>query len=189
VNDASIVKEYIDNLVYGKAVKAQINYKEIPKEYLIILASYIASQSPTENLSKKVSYLKGALNNLRISINQGENKIERLTTYARIALDAGERTLAVNILHRLLDLYSKDINFEIREPFLPASKRYDNINPDNTLNEWLISSILETFIEKHAFSSYFTRRITLPYLEQLETLGFISDSMRRRLDLIKCCST
>ncbi len=118
---------------------------------------------------------------------KGEQRIERLVTFSRIAIDAGERTLAVNILSNLINKYSSIMNFEVNELFLPASKQFDYIDSSGKLNEWLLSSVYEQSIIKHAFSCYYTKQATLPVFEKLNALGFISEDMQNRHRLVKTC--
>jgi len=63
--------------------------------------------------------------------------------------------------------------------------RYEQIDTKNQVSNWLWSSIYEQYIVKHAFSSYFTRQATLPFYEQLSHLGFMSEEMGRRCQLVK----
>ncbi len=156
-------------------------------DYLFILNLYIMSLSDILTISDRMSYLMSALSCLRSMVDKGEFRVERLVTFSRIAFDAGERTLGVKILSELYNKYSSDINYELSEPFLPASSRYDNITPDKSINDWLFSSILEQLIEKHAFSSYFTKASTLPLFKQLNDLGYIDEKMEGRYMLAKSC--
>ena len=49
------------------------------------------------------------------------------------------------------------------------------------------SEILEQFIIKHAYSTYFTKRKTLPLFELLNSLGFMGNDMGQREEIIKKC--
>jgi len=69
-------------------------------------------------------------------------------------------------------------------PFLPASMRYDRLDPKDRFNRWLVSSVIEQWIIHHAYSSYFTAHKALPALKRLGTLGFIDHKMKRRLALV-----
>ena len=135
----------------------------------------------------RVGYLMKSLSGLRSMMANGEQRIERLVTFARIAFDAGEREIGVKILSELINRYSANIIYELSEPLLPASQRYAAVIPDKGINEWLFSSILEQYIVKHAFSSYFTRDTTLPLFEQLNSLGYMDKNMQRRHKLISYC--
>lgn len=189
VENDSCAHEYIDSLVFGESLK---NYTstandDYSSDYLEILNLYVMSQSKTASSSCRVGCLIGALNKLRGMMAKGENHIERLATFSRIAFDAGERALGVQILSGLINKYYKNIDFKIHELFLPASQLYDGISPNTRVNEWLFSSILEQCIKKHAYSTYFTQKATVPLFERLNDLGFISEDMRSRYQLVKDC--
>lgn len=142
------------------------------------------SHSQAETSSNRVGFLMKSLNDLRNMINKSEQRIERLVTFSRIAFDAGERTLGIKILSDLINKYSTNIDYELSEPFLPASQRYDGIMCDKGINEWLFSSILEQYIVKHGFSSYFTKDAKLPLFDQLINLGYMDENMQKRYKLI-----
>jgi hypothetical protein len=185
----SLAQEYVSKLVYADSLK---NYifpikGDGSDDYLGALNSYIMSLSKASSSSDRVGYLMSSLKSMRSMVEKGEERIERLVTFSRIAIDAGERLYGNKILYNLVDKYSKNINYKINELFLPASQRYDSISPGANINEWLFSSILEQYIEKHAFSLYFTRKTTLPLFDRLNDLGFISEDMRRRHQLVKDC--
>ena len=130
-----------------------------------------------------------ALEKIRKKIESGEQRIERLSTFARIAIDAGERALGVNILQQLINRYPETLSFEINDPFLPAAKAFDDIHPKGKLNEWLFSSIIEQFVLKSAFSTIFNWQKIMPLIERLRDLGFISNDLRARQDLLQRITT
>lgn len=184
--NSKIVEEYFSQLPFRKSLGSYIfDNLRISKDYLKILTNYINALSESTSATKKVECLMTALNCLRNIFENGEQRIERLATFARIAFDAGERSLGVNILSFLINKHNKKLDFEINEPFLPVSSKYDYIQPNNNIKEWLFSSILEQYIIKHAFSSYFSGRKSLPLFEMLRNLGFIDDDMQRREKMIK----
>lgn len=181
------VIEHFTKLPFGKSFnKLTFDNGKTSKDYLEILTSYILALSETTNTIEKVGYLMTALNCLRNMLKDGEQSIERLATFARIAFDAGERSLGVDILYYLINRYGENVDFEITEPFVPASSKYDTI-PHNNVKEWLFSSILEQYIIKEAFSSYFSRSESLPLLKTLGNLGFMDEDMQRREEMIKSC--
>lgn len=157
------------------------------QEYLKILATYINAHSKSTNITERVGCLMTALNLIGNMLINGEQRIERLVTFARIAFDAGERTLVVNILSSLVNRYGNKLDFEITEPVFPASSKYDSIPPDNNIKKWLFSSIIEQLIITHAYSAYFTQRASLPLFKQLNRLGFMDKDMQRREELIRSC--
>lgn len=184
--NTKVTEDYLSQLPFAKHFKNKIvDNSEASKNYLEILEAYLLAHSASITITEKVGYLMTALSHLRISIKNGEKSTTRLATFARIAFDAGERVLGKNILSFLINRHNDNLNFEITEPFLPASSKYDSINPDNNIKEWLLSSIIEQYIIMHAFSTYFTLRKTLPLLEKLSDLGFFDENMKMRKELIE----
>ena len=182
-------KQYIEKLAHGALLRNMSNISQCSGhgDYLSILNSYIMSLSEAEGSSDRVGYLMNSLSSLRQLIAKGEQRVERLVTFARIAFDAGECALGLKILSDLINKYSANINYELSELFLPASQRYDSVYPDKGIRSWLFSSILEQCIEKHAYSTYFSRSATLPLFEQLYNLGYMDENMQRRFRLVKSC--
>lgn len=183
----SQAKKYCEGLAHGAFISSMENVNQDSDQdaYMSILNKYIMSIDNTESRSSRVSCLMESLDGLKDMIAKGEHRIERLVTFSRIAFDAGERSLGVEILSNLINKYGSNINFELNEVFLPASKRYDSVIPDKGINAWLFSSILEKCIEMHAFSSYFTKGATLPLFERLNSLGYMDINMERRYKLVK----
>lgn len=187
-DNIQIVAEYFIRFQFGKSIEQHIlDHGNTSKEYLDILIKYILAHSGATSATENVGYLMAALKGLRAMIESGEHRIERLATFARIAFDAGERSLGVQILSDLINRDGGKLEFEIAEPFLPVSSRYDLIDPMDNIKEWLFSSILEQYIIKHAFSSYFTGRKSLPQLEMLSNLGFMDEDMRKRKEMVQRC--
>ncbi|MCK5682168.1 FkbM family methyltransferase, partial [bacterium] len=183
--NSNIVKEYLLQLPSGKSLN-NLHFKtSTSKDYLKVLTSYVLARSESTNATEKVGYLMTAIKCLRKMLKNGEHRIEHLATFARIAFDSGERFLGVKILSVLIDKYINNLNFEVTEPVLPASSKYDSICPNDNIKEWLFSSILEQYILKHAFSSYFTRRTSLPLFGKLRKLGYMDDDMKKREEMIK----
>jgi len=157
-------------------------------EYLEILKMYMLSKSQDIESCTRLSCLMTSLEKLRNLIDSGENKIEKLATLSRMAFDAGQRDWGMRILANLINRYHAKMDFEVHEPLAPPCARYDTLVPNrDNIKAWLFSSILEQYINKHAFSTYFTRLATLPLIERLEHLGFAGEGMRRRKDLMVQC--
>ncbi len=154
-------------------------------DYQVILNAYLMSFSAYMNSSEKVGCLMQALNAAVRSVNHGESSVARLVTFARIAMDAGERSIGVKILGDLIDRYQEKLDFEINELLLPAAARYDGVDPGAKVKEWLMSSIIEQYIVKHAYSAYFTGARLLPLFERLSQLGFMSEEMQKRHEFVK----
>jgi len=109
----------------------------------------------------------------------------RLATLARVARDFGERSLAVETLNELTNHISKTSQINPREPFLLPSRRLESVSPGAGLADWIFTSILESLESFSAFSSFYTRTSAVKRLQMIQSLGFASPEMTRRLDLIK----
>ena len=185
VDNVSLAEQFIGDLKCGSSLKKHLPpASDSSDDYMAILNGYIMSLSNSESNVDRVSYLMSALAGARRMIAKGEGRIERLVPFARIAIDAGERALGVEVLGGLINRYNATINFEVDELLLPACKRFDDVDPKVDINKWLYSSILETYIKQHAFSCYFTEKTTLPFFAGLDSLGFISEEMRNRFTLV-----
>ena len=188
--DTSVVARHVDNLPYSAALKKCVpppSKIEGHDTYLEIIASYLMSLSESIPTPNRVSHLIMALTKMHDMVSTGTQSATRLATFSRIAFYAVQRGLGVNILTRLLEQHYAKPVFKIDEVFLPASPIYDHIDTGANINAWLLSSILEQFIVKHAFSVYFTNRKTLSLHEKLRTLGFATSEMTRRYELLKRC--
>ena len=108
----------------------------------------------------------------------------RLASLARVARDFGERSLAVEALNELTNHISKTSEINPREPFLLPSRRLESVPPGAGLADWIFTSILESLESFSAFSSFYTRTSAVKRLQMIQSLGFASPEMTRRLDLI-----
>jgi FkbM family methyltransferase len=179
--------EYFDGCAFAESLGAFSNPSKTgdSDSYPEILNSYLASLSDRVGGSDRVGYLMSSLSGAVRAVDQGERSVTRLVTFARIAIDAGERSLGVKILGSLIAMYQEKLDFEIDERFLPAAARYDGVHPGGKIKEWLMSSVIEQYIVKHAFSAYFTGQASLPLFEKLHKLGFMNEEMQKRHEFVK----
>jgi protein O-GlcNAc transferase len=137
----------------------------------------------TSKTSERYKFLKMAFD-LIYSACQTDCKFLRLSTLARIALDLGQREIAVNALNVLIENIENTKILDINEPFLLPSDDFDEIqSPENPLN-LILSSILITLEKNQYFSSYYSGPKTLDRLKAIMDLGFADDEIIRRIDLI-----
>ena len=181
-----VITEKQQTLPFWKILEGKNIFEQgTPKPYLEILALYFMATSKSKSASEKYNSMQTAIKRIQELLEQGEEKIERLATLSRIAIEAGERVMGVRILGNLINEYHDNLNFEINEPFLPAMAKYENINPGENITAWFFSSILEQYIVMHAYSTYFSQRQTLPLFSILEQLGFLDEDMLNRKNLIQ----
>jgi len=185
--DSTLAQDTISQLAYASALDNVMHASTSPTQdiYQAIFNAYLLSQSADENMTIRAAYLKFALTRMQDLLAKGEASIARLITFSRIAFDAGERSLGISILVHLMNIYREQNEPVIDDLLLPAVKRYEQIDPESRLHDWLTSSIAEQYILKHAFSTYFTGAKTLPLFEELARWGFMDESMSRRHQLLK----
>ena len=149
-----------------------------------VLALYACSHDRSQPASVRLSALGRALRLLADACT-AQTSPAGLSTVARLAHDHGSRSLAVQSLQRLLSAIDQDAGLQLRRPFLPPCERFDGIPPEGRAREWLLAAALEAFETQSSFSSYYTGPAARPRLELLERLGWASDEMTRRLELIR----
>jgi hypothetical protein len=109
----------------------------------------------------------------------------RLASLARVACDYGARSVAAGALGQLSEMLAKNGPFDPGEPFLAPGKRFDRIAPRADLKDWFRASVLEEFERISSFSSFFTGEGSLERLETIASLGYGSEEMSRRLQLVR----
>jgi len=187
--DHGVIDKYLGSLPCAEGIDQQqeISEKKNVNEYLDILSAYIMALQQSTSSHIRIACLMLAKEKMRAMLASGEQDSARLTTFSRIAFDAGERQLGVRILGNLIKKHASDINFNLDEMFLPASRKYDDIVPGSRINAWLMSSIIEQYIIKSAYSTFFTRQRMAPLFVGLQRLGYMNEDMQRRYRLMATC--
>jgi FkbM family methyltransferase len=113
---------------------------------------------------------------------QEKPSIARLSTLARIAVEAGERQLAIDTLWRVL--FESETK-PPEEPFLPPAQRYEAIFPGNFAREWFVAANIEAWEESRCFSGCFVPADAqrLDMLDWVQGTPFASARMERRRQL------
>lgn len=157
--------------------------------YMEVLGAWAEAECDKSNSRRRVSMLMSAMTRIRSMLDEGEQRPDRLMTFSRIALSAGERRLGVGILATLANQCTNrsftQIAEELKEPFLPASPRFDGIDPEDKLGQWYCSALLEALVENQAYSAYFAAQGILPHLLKLERLDFFTEHMKTRLATLR----
>ena len=144
------------------------------------LAAYAAWRAVENPLPTRCAALLEALHRVRESSLREANSA-RLSTLARIALEAGERVVCVEALGALVGNMQRG-SIQLVEPFWPASPRFDTITPDGRAGEWFLTSVVEQHERSSGFSSLFSGGS--PGLEWLCQQPLASMEMQRRQVLI-----
>jgi FkbM family methyltransferase len=124
-----------------------------------------------------------ACEEISLALDKNMN-ISRLLTQVRIQSELGKRGDSVHTVDIILKLIESEKTIILSEPFVPVTKRFDNITP-NEMNKWLLASILEYRQKAQAFSSFYSGKFSLDQLEIMKGLGYQSPEMERRRQLIR----
>jgi hypothetical protein len=111
--------------------------------------------------------------------------LARFASLARVARDYGARSIAAGALSQLSESLAKNAIPDPSEPFLAPGKRFDRIAPRADIKGWFRASVLEEFERVSSFSSFFTGERALERLETIASLGYGSEEMSRRLQLVR----
>jgi FkbM family methyltransferase len=115
------------------------------------------------------------------SLCQRAANFTRLSTFARVAWELGERVACVNALAALInELEQRPV--EISEPFWPACPKFDSVAVDGDAAGWFLTSAVEQYERARTFSSYF--RGASAAMEWLCRQPLASIEMQRRRVLL-----
>ena len=108
----------------------------------------------------------------------------RLATLARVALEAGDRQLAIDVLWHLLQSQQSG-GGPVDEPFFPPASRYDMIDPKDRVSDWFTAATIEAFEQARFYSGFFipAESRQLGMLDWLQSTPFASAPMERRRQL------
>jgi FkbM family methyltransferase len=151
--------------------------------YLSLLTMYFLSKEQHRTLTSRLKLLHRCYNEM-LDLASIEPNPSRLSSLARIAQEFGMFRSARNIIAYIRkELDSVEGN--LREPFLPASNRFDRISSaDNPLN-WFKASILEQDIKLEANSSIFGGKDHPKKLDSLRNYHYYGAEIERRWQLVQ----
>ncbi|MDZ4852121.1 MAG: FkbM family methyltransferase [Pirellulaceae bacterium] len=148
------------------------------------LAMYAISQCTTASSPIRLIALRRS-KHLLIEMCQENSAYQRHSSLARVAWASGDRLLALNSLSVVIRKIEEAQKADLREPFLVPDAHYENIAPNGDYANWILSAAVEAYERARALSSFYTGRESLKRLETIIDLGFCSNEMRRRCDLIR----
>jgi FkbM family methyltransferase len=148
------------------------------------LALYWRSQDEALPPARRFAALQLSLELLKAAAEQPSGFL-RHASLARVAADFGSRALAFATLVRLSDDLFQRRNVGPAEPFLAPSARFDHIVPGDALGNWVLAAALEARERLGSHSSYFAGPSGWQQLQTIQSLGFASDEMGRRLALVQ----
>ncbi|HET8730875.1 MAG TPA: FkbM family methyltransferase [Moraxellaceae bacterium] len=150
----------------------------------IILAQHAIAHDATLPPIVRFAALKSALDKARTLIST-EAGFLRLSTFARLALEFGARSQALQALKFLADTITQQGSLNPAEPFLTPDPAFERISPGANLGNWVLAAVVTEIERKSAFSSFFTGPDAKPRLETLEGLQFAIPEIQRRLALVR----
>lgn len=153
-------------------------------ELLEALAFYAVSQDSTLSSRQRFHALETGFNLLK-NLCERDASYLRLASLARIAQEYGARSLAVSALGHLCNHIFEQKQADPREPFLAPGKRFDFIFPHQAFGDWILAAALEEYERLSSFSSFYTGLSSQQRLEIIRDIGFGSEEMGRRLDLLQ----
>ncbi|WP_017327796.1 FkbM family methyltransferase [Synechococcus sp. PCC 7336] len=179
----------IAELAYAKPFLSQwqhfsTNSNSDRQVYLEGLNGYLLARSEQIGPGEKLAALQHAFACLQQAV-LAKATFARCCSLARVAMDLGQRQIAVQILQSLVRTLGSGKSIAIGEPFLPVHPQYDTQRFGDNLQDWLFVSIFETYENSRAFSSYFSVRETVSLLSQVVRKSFHSSQSERRLQLAR----
>jgi FkbM family methyltransferase len=156
------------------------NDAPVDRDYRNSLAAYATWRATGRPVTTRCAALAFALRGLRAACTRAPTAGRR-STLVRVAWEWGARGESVAMLQRLLPtLHSSQIR--LREPFWPASARFDGITPGRQPANWFIGAVAEQFERTFGFSSKFVG--ASPVLAWLCRQPFAPAEMERRRILL-----
>lgn len=143
------------------------------------LAAWSLWAQPESSLIGRYPALHNAYNHLA-EILPGAPTLARLATMMRIASEAGQRSVVVDVATALFGQATQSSG-RLDEPFLPPHPRFDAIPPSGDTMQWLLAAAGEQYEQSRAFSSVYTP--TWPGVRAVCNSGYAPTEMFRRLAL------
>jgi hypothetical protein len=159
---------------------SRLSAPPLRSDYRDALAGYATWASPDVPSSVRYAALRFS-SNLLNDLCHSQPQLGRLSTFARASWALGERRLAIAALQKLLEIEEQTPC--ITEPFWPASRRFDSLNPGDDVPTWFLVSTAEQLERISGYSSVFPgSRVNL---EWLRGQRLVSTEIERRYVLKK----
>jgi FkbM family methyltransferase len=178
VPHASAVDAALDDLrSQSFAASFKQNFASVPwnADYRNALAAFSVWRDRSAAPARRCGALEFAEKALT-QVCAREPTVARLSTFARIAWEAGHRGASNQALARLLQMITTGAP-PPNEPFWPASPRYDQVSPGSEPALWVLAAIIEL---SERTSSYSTAFGPSPRPEWLCRSPFVTAEMERR---------
>lgn len=152
-------------------------------DYLAVLNACAAALSPELPANVRTRHLVAAVPLIEAVTGNPAARVEQLATCARIAFDAGQRRLGVNILARMIKMLDEDGDREILMPCFPPTAAFDSIRPKEGLSKWLHAATLDAYVHRSTHSGYFSQGRQIPIFQELAQLGYLTPDSQRRMEV------
>jgi len=173
-------------LPYGQVLSplwARSHGEEGSDQTALALALHHVAHDPDQHSALRLAALKASLQALKAIVGAQPHLLHE-ASLARVARELGERRLATKALGDLWDRIQQTRQINPSLPFLTPVPETEAISPENTVELWIVCSLLEGLERGLAFSSFFTGQESLERLAAIHQFGFGSPQMRRRFDLM-----
>jgi len=148
------------------------------------MACYALSRDTLFSATERFDALEASFSQLDILCRRQPSFL-RLASLARVAQDYGARAIATDALNQLMDAIIQQNQIDPSEPFLAPCERFDSIPPGEAIGNWVLAAVMEQFERLGYFSSFYSGDSGLQRLNTIHALGFVSDEMERRLNLLQ----
>lgn len=164
--------------VYGAALPTTLS--QAPTSYTQALDAYALWRDETASCKVRASALRGALARACVAAQESQSSAV-LSSAARIADEAGARSLALQLLEALLSRLQRGGAPE--HPCWPAYPRYDHVAVTSDTRTWLLAAAVEAYVTRVHFSGYYSKALCAPLLDWLQNTPYASPAMERRRQL------
>jgi hypothetical protein len=148
--------------------------------YAMALDYYALAQSQEVSIDVRYGALLAAFR-LLAPLSPDDANLSRQLSYVRVAIELGERRIAVKKLLNLVAVFEQNTGAIGDEPFLSPSREFDHIPPQGRIADWTFAATLDSFEKLRTFSSYFSHpQLTLNIINNLKALGFCTAQMEVR---------
>jgi hypothetical protein len=153
-------------------------------EYYDGMNQYALSRSESAPLEQRYGSLVAADSKVLEAYRQAAT-LPRALSLVRIKHELGYQSDAATILKSMVDRIDAMSVTDFQEPFIPASLRYETIDPAGRVLDWIKSSILEQWEYIRSFTSFSDGVELIGALEKLMKYGYTGYEIERRYQLKK----
>jgi FkbM family methyltransferase len=175
----------VEREVLGEASRSGARSGAPGRDALIAaLDEHARSRDPSLDVASRFCALDASLQRLLALCSRDASRL-RLATLARVAREHGARSVAVAGLQQLTQRLAARSPLDTHEPYLSPEPRFDGMEQADDDADRLLAATLEAFERLGSFSSFYSGPRGEPRLALIETLGFGSAEMGRRLELTR----